>query len=127
MYQGDWLDELRWGAIASGLLLALALQLLMTFLLLRPLDLLSSWTAVALVEGCIGAGAFVAGWRAGRAAVINGIGVALGGATVSLAATTLHGSQSLTMLSVLFLYGTFVVMGALGGFAVRFAHTSDVR
>lgn len=126
MYQQDWLDELRWGAVVVGAMLALALQVLATFLVLRPFGLLEGWFAVAIVEVCIAAGAFVAGWRAERAALINGLIAALVGAAVSLAATALRTPQQLSLINILFLFGTFAAMGVLGGFAANLARSRVV-
>jgi putative membrane protein (TIGR04086 family) len=93
MYQRDWLDDLRWGAIGIGGAVALLLQ----------------------VELCIALGAFAAGWHARRAAVMNGLVVALVGAAISLIATAIRGPREISVLGILFLFGTFALMGALGG------------
>src|SRR5262245_19332324 len=55
MYQRDWLDELNWAAILAGVVLALALQVVLTFALLRPLNLSLGWPAVVIVEWCVAA------------------------------------------------------------------------
>ena len=115
MYQQDWLDDLQWAAIAIGTALAVALQVIVTFLVLRPFELTSDWSAVALVELCIAIGAFVAGWRARRGALVNGLITALVSAIISLAATLLRTPGALSLASVVFLFGTFATMGVIGG------------
>ena len=117
MYQHDWLDDLQWGAIALGTALAVALQVIVTFLVLRPFDLTLEWSAVVLVELCIAIGAFMAGWRARRGALVNGLITALVSAIISLAATLLRTPGALSLASVVFLFGTFATMGVLGGLA----------
>ncbi|NJO85284.1 MAG: hypothetical protein HC828_22755, partial [Blastochloris sp.] len=72
MYQRDWLDDVRWVAILLGVLSTLLLQISITLLILRPLDLALGWTAVILVELCIAVGAFISGWRAQHAPLVNG-------------------------------------------------------
>lgn len=115
MYQRDWLDDLRWGAIGMGGALALLLQVALTLIVLQPLGIAPTWTAAALVELCIALGAFAAGWRARHAAVINGLAAALAGAAISLIATALRAPREISVLGILFLFGTFALMGTLGG------------
>ena len=111
----DWMDDLHWGAIVLGAGLAVLLQVLVTLLVLRPLELYLDWSAVALVELCIVVGAFIAGWRARHAALINGLIAALITAVISLAATVVRSPAALSLPSVAFLFGTFATMGVLGG------------
>jgi hypothetical protein len=122
MYQRDWIDNVRWGAIGSGMILGLALQVLLTVAVLRPLHLMAGWGGVIVVELCVAAGAFLAAWLARRSPLTNGLAAALGGAAISLVATAVRAPQSLNVLSVLFLFGTFAVMGLLGGGAALLAH-----
>jgi hypothetical protein len=53
MYRSDWLDDMHWGAVALGVTTALAMQVAITLLVLNPLAITLSWTAVVLVELCI--------------------------------------------------------------------------
>jgi putative membrane protein (TIGR04086 family) len=115
MYQRDWLDDLSWGAIGIGGAVALVLQVALTLLVLQPLGISLTWSAAVLVELCIALGAFVAGWRARHAAVINGLAAALLGAAISLLATVARAPREISVLGILFLFGTFALMGALGG------------
>ncbi len=117
MNQQDWLDELRWGAIALGTVCALALQVIVTFAVLRPFALPLGWGAVALVELCIVIGAFVAGRRAPEAPLVNGLTMSLVCAVVSLVASVMRAPGTLTLGSIAFLFGTFAVAGVLGGCA----------
>lgn len=117
MYQQDWLDELRWGAILIGTLLALSLQVIVTFTIFRPFGFSLGWSAVVIVELCIACGAFVAGWRARQAAFVNGLITAVASAVISMLATAMSTPGALNLPSIAFLFGTFAVMGALGGFA----------
>ncbi|HEU4323508.1 MAG TPA: TIGR04086 family membrane protein [Roseiflexaceae bacterium] len=115
MVHRDWLDELRWDALLGGIAGTVVLQIALTLLVLRPLGLTMSWAGVALVELCVAAGAFWAGWRAPQAALAGGLSTALAGAALSLLATALRTPAQITPLSMLFLFGTFALMGALGG------------
>ncbi|MGQ9893293.1 MAG: TIGR04086 family membrane protein [Roseiflexus sp.] len=115
MSRSDWLDDMHWGAVALGVAIALAMQVAITLLLLNPLAITLSWTAVVLVELCIAAGAFVSGWRARRAALLNGLMAGLISAVISLLATVIQTPAQVDMLNVLFLFVTFGVMGLLGG------------
>jgi putative membrane protein (TIGR04086 family) len=115
VYQRDWLDELRWGAVLSGVLVAVAAQVVVTALVLRPIEPSLGWLAVALVELCIATGAFVTGWRAQHAAIVNALIAALLSAAVSLAVTAARTPSAVNLLSVLFLFVTFAAMGAVGG------------
>jgi putative membrane protein (TIGR04086 family) len=115
VYQRDWLDELRWGAVLSGVLVAVVAQVVITALVLRPIEPALGWLAVGLVELCIATGAFVAGWRARHAAIANGLIAALLDAAVSLAATAARTPSAVNLLSVVFLFVTFATMGAVGG------------
>jgi putative membrane protein (TIGR04086 family) len=117
MNQRDWLDELRWGAISLGTLCALALQVIVTFAILRPFALPLGWGAVALVELCIVIGAFVTGRRAPEAPLVNGVIMSLVCATVSLVASVIRAPGTLTLGGTAFLFGTFAVAGVLGGLA----------
>ncbi|MEM8529774.1 MAG: TIGR04086 family membrane protein [Chloroflexota bacterium] len=115
MYQQDWLDVIRWKAVLTGVLLAVSLQVLFTLAIMVPLGLTLSWTAVALVELCIVVGAFIAGWRAQEGIFVNSMAAALVCAVVSLAATAVRTPADLNLFGILFLFGTFAIMGALGG------------
>jgi len=115
MYQQDWLDDLSWSAILAGVLLALGLQVVLTFALLRPLNLSLGWPAVVVVEWCVAAGAFITGWRARQAAVFNGLVTALISAVISLAATVVRTPIAINIWSLLFLFGSFATMGLMGG------------
>lgn len=119
MYQQDWLDALRWRALLIGVLLAVSLQVVATFVVIIPFDLSLGWASVALVELCIAIGAFVAAWRAREHTLLNGVATALCCAVVSLIATVANSPASLDALSILFLFGTFAVMGALGSFVAN--------
>jgi putative membrane protein (TIGR04086 family) len=125
MYQQDWLEALDWKAILIGVLTAVSLQIFVTFLIMIPLDLALDWAAVALVELCIAIGAVVAGWRARDGALINGVATALACAIISLVATTTRTPADLNLFSILFLFGTFAAMGALGGFIATRLPTRD--
>jgi putative membrane protein (TIGR04086 family) len=120
MYQRDWLDELRWIPILLGVVLAIATQIVLTWIVLRPFNIGLTWAAVVLVEVCIFAGAFVTGWRADRSGLINGLAVGLISAALSLLATVLQSPTALTAINIVFLFVTFGIMGALGGFAAQF-------
>ena len=111
----DWFEELSWRAIFLGVAAALAIQVAATLLVLRPLGLALSWPALALVEVCVGMGAFVAGWRGRHAAVANGLAAALICAIVSLLATVIRAPVGVDILNLLFLFATFGAMGLLGG------------
>lgn len=115
MSRSDWLDDMHWGAVALGVAIALAMQVAITLLVLNPLAITLSWTAVVLVELCIAVGAFVSGWRARRAALLNGLMAGLISAVISLLATVIQTPAQVDMLNVLFLFVTFGVMGLLGG------------
>jgi putative membrane protein (TIGR04086 family) len=117
MYQRDWLDDVRWVAILLGVLTAVLLQIGATLLILRPLELALGWTAVVLVELSIATGAFISGWRAQHAPMVNGLIAALASAVLSLLATALRAPTDLNVFSILFLFGTFAVMGVIGGLA----------
>ncbi|NJM05289.1 TIGR04086 family membrane protein [Candidatus Gracilibacteria bacterium] len=115
MHQHDWLDDIRWLAVVQGVLLALTVQVLATMLVLAPLGIGLDWTAVVVVELSVAAGAFACAWLARQAALINGLVVACGSALVSLSATALTQPDELTISSVLFLFGSFALMGLAGG------------
>ncbi|NOK62383.1 MAG: TIGR04086 family membrane protein [Chloroflexi bacterium AL-W] len=115
MYQQDWLDVIQWKAVLIGVLIAVSLQVLLTLVVMVPLGLTLSWAAVALVELCIVVGAFVTGWRAQEGLFLNSLATALVCAIISLAATVARTPADLNLFGVLFLFGTFAIMGALGG------------
>ncbi|MGQ9528912.1 TIGR04086 family membrane protein [Chloroflexus sp.] len=123
MSRSDRLDDMHWGVVALGVAIALAMQVAITLLVLNPLAITLSWTAVVLVELCIAAGAFVSGWRARRAALLNGLMAGLISAVISLLATVIQTPAQVDMLNVLFLFVTFGVMGLLGGVLGGYSRT----
>jgi hypothetical protein len=124
MYQQDWYDSIRWNAVLLGVALAITLQILVTFLIIIPLNLSFDWSAVALVEGCIAAGAFICAWQARGAALINSVTSAMLCATISLIMTTVRAPADLNLWSIIFLFGTFGIVGALSGLLAQRMFTS---
>lgn len=117
MFQQGWLDQVRWKAVAFGVILAVSLQVMVTLLVVIPLGLSFDWTLVALIELCVAAGALVAAWRAADAAVLNGIVTGVVCAAISLITSAARGPDALNVWSILFLFGTFAVMGIISGLA----------
>lgn len=115
MFERDWLDELRWGAIGLGIVVAIGTQVALTLLVLRNVETLVGWGAVVGVELCIALGAFCAGWRARHAALINALVAALISAACSLAVTAARAPATINLPSIAFLFGTFALMGVIGG------------
>jgi hypothetical protein len=119
MYDHDWMDELQMGAIFVGLMVALAAQVALTLLVLRPLDMVTGLIPVGLVALCVVAGAFVASWKAQRGMLANGLVSALLCASVSLVITALHTPAELTLLNILIMFGFFAALGLCGGFIAK--------
>ncbi|MBC8160042.1 MAG: TIGR04086 family membrane protein [Roseiflexaceae bacterium] len=127
MYQQDWLDELGWGAIALGVLVGLLLQMAATFAVLQPSGQTIGLPAVVVVQACIGLGALVAGLRAHRAPLLNGLLAALGCALIALALTALRAPDQLSALSILFLFAACGLAGVIGGWAARIVRQRRAR
>jgi putative membrane protein (TIGR04086 family) len=115
MYQRDWMDELHIGAIGLGAGVAVAAQLALALLVLRPLELGSGLVAVVLVALCVLGGAFSAARKARRAPRANGLICGLLCAVISLVATAVHTPAGLSPANTAFLFGSFGVLGMLGG------------
>jgi len=115
VYQRDWLDELSWRAIVPGVAGAILAQIVLTLVVFRPLNLELDWSAVLMVELSIGAGAFLSGWLAWRSPIINGLITALLSAAIALMLTAASTPTAISLLNVMFLFGTFSAMGVLGG------------
>ena len=127
MYQQDWLDVIQWKAVLIGVLIAVSLQVLLTLAVMVPLNLTFSWAAVVLVELSIVVGAFIAGWRAQQGIFVNSIATALICAAVSLISSVARTPADLNLFGLIFLFGTFAIMGALGGFIASRMPSRDTQ
>jgi hypothetical protein len=115
MYERDWMDDLRVGAIGVGVVVAIAAQVAGALLVLRPLALGSGLVAVGLVALCVLGGAFCTAWKAQRSPLANGLICALLCASVSLVATAAQTPAALNLANTAFLFGCFAALGLLGG------------
>lgn len=125
MYNRDWMDELSWIPVLIGVFIAMCLQVSATFLVIIPFNIPLDWVSVILVELCIAIGAFITSWRAKEARLINGIATALICAVISLIVTAARTPADLNIWTIVFLFGTFGVMGAIGGLIASRLPTRD--
>ncbi len=109
----DWLDTLDGSATLLGVSVALLLQVAITLLFLRPLNVVAGLPIVVLVELCVAVGARVTGWWAHRAPVVNGLVTGLVSAALTLAATVIVTRDAVSLACGVSLLGRFAGMGLL--------------
>lgn len=126
----DWLDNLDWLMLGLGIVVGVVGQTLMTVILI--ITSLSGYPVLILImtQVMILMGGFVAAWRKSErsAKALNGIIAALVCAFVSLIASVSANPENGSNWSgLLFLFGSYTLMGALGALLTKLLLREQLR